>query len=71
LVLLVVWWAGALVAALRDRAELAATFVVLAAWFACTESVFELQSGVVWLAFGFGIWAQKRKASGKTSLPIP
>jgi hypothetical protein len=30
-----------------------------------------LQSGVVWLAFGFGIWAQKSKASGDPSLPIP
>lgn len=53
------WWGTVGVAAWRFRREAALAFVVMAAWMALTESVFELQSGVVWLAFGLYAWGPR------------
>lgn len=53
------WWITAAAAAWRFRSFEAMAFVAIAAWMACTESVFELQSGVVWLAFGLYAWGPR------------
>ena len=57
------WWGSVFVAALRRRDVAAAAFVALAAWMGLTESTFELQSGVVWMAFGFWAWGPRRAIS--------
>lgn len=56
MILLLVWWGSMAWKAFRTNHELAFAFAVLALWFACTESILELQSGVVWIAFGSWTW---------------
>lgn len=56
---LLAWWGTVAVAAWRFRHLEAMAFIVMAAWIALTESVFELQSGVVWLAFGLYAWGPR------------
>lgn len=57
---LLLWWSSLVLAAWRFKCWDALAFVLLAAWMACTESVFELQSGVVWMAFGMYAWGPRR-----------
>lgn len=57
---LVGWWGSVLVVAWRRRDVPAWAFVGLAMWMGLTESTFELQSGVVWMAFGFWAWGPMR-----------
>lgn len=57
------WWGSVFVVALRRRDVAAAAFVALAVWMGLTESTFELQSGVVWMAFGFWAWGAKQPVS--------
>jgi len=63
LLLLVIWWGVVAWTALRRHQELAMAFSALALWFACTESVLELQSGVVWIAFGCWAWGVREMRS--------
>lgn len=62
--LLVAWWGWLARSAWKRTDEVALWFVAIAAWIAATESVLELQSGVVWLAFGTYLWGA-RKSSGQ------
>ena len=58
--LLLAWWSILARSAWQRRDEVALWFIAIAAWIAATESVFELQSGVVWLAFGTYLWSAKQ-----------
>ena len=60
LLVVLAWWGSVAVSAWRLKRMEALAFVALAGWMACTESVFELQSGVVWLAFGLYAWGPRR-----------
>jgi O-antigen ligase len=57
---LVVWWARLAQLGWQKRDEMALIYTLLMAWFALTESVFELQSGVVWIAFGCCVWSVRK-----------
>jgi hypothetical protein len=57
------WWGTVFVVALRRRDVAAVAFVALSAWMGLTESTFELQSGVVWMAFGFWAWGPMRRVN--------
>lgn len=65
---LLIWWGTLFAGAVRSRLELTGTFIALMAWFACTESVFELQSGVVWMAFGLWVWNARPTRAALPSL---